>query len=98
MKGEAKGLVAHFGSLYREKIGESYPPSWGRDLKIFNDMLKSYSREKLEKFLDIYFNAERKIYAIPFFKVALGELIQIEKKEEKNKPLPMQDNESWRFA
>lgn len=93
----SQNLIKHFGVLYREKIGEEYPRSWGRDGKIFSEMLKCYSEERIAEFLNRYFGVERKLYSIPFFKTALSDLIQQEAKE--NPPLPdlIPDNENWRF-
>lgn len=71
-----KQLLNKFSNLYKEKVGEKYPPSWGRDLKIFKDLLEDYRLNKLEKALDFYFNEEKKIYSIPFFKSELGNLLQ----------------------
>lgn len=95
----SKRLIKKFSDLYREKVGELYPPTWGRDLKLFKSLLEQYSEERLERLLDIYFQRNRKIYSIPFFKVALSELIQIEKNEDRLTPTAkISDNENWRFA
>lgn len=97
MKKDAEKLLSHFGHHYRESVGEIYPPSWGRDVKMFTGLLNAYSYEQLENLLTRYFGVKRKIYSIPFFKVALSELLQEEKRL--NPPLPdkMEDNENWRF-
>lgn len=91
----AKYLLQVFSKHYREKIGETYPPTWGRDQKIFNDLLKTYDVDRLESLLDRYFERQQNIYSIPFFKAALGDLIQIDKRDAK--PRSIEDNESWRF-
>lgn len=94
---EEKILVKRFGSFYREKIGESYPPTWGRDLKMFGDLLNFYELEKLEELLEIYFETESRIYSIPFFKAQLANVLQEWVRRKENKPTAMNDNESWRF-
>lgn len=93
----AKELVLYFGRLYSEKIGERYPPSWGRDMRIFKDLLKDFSQEKLKDVLDLYFVRPRKIYSIPFFKNELGDLLQFLQHYLDNEPKTIEDNESWRF-
>lgn len=97
MKSDQQQLVRCFGKFYREKIGEVYPPSWGRDMKMFGDLLKSYELGKLEELLEIYFETESKIYSIPFFKVQLANVLQEWVRRKENKPTAMNDNESWRF-
>ena len=94
---DAKWLLRKFGLHYKARIGEIYPPAWGRDMKIFTDLLNLYSVEKLESLLELYFEQEHRIYSIPFFKVALGELLQIQKEEQENRPKVMPKNEDWRF-
>ncbi len=90
----AKELIKEFGRGYQEKVGELYPPSWGRDLKIFSGLLSLYPLPRLQKLLQLYFNSSpRRVYSIPFFKVELADLIQEEKKERTSF---ITDNESWR--
>lgn len=96
--GPAKDLVTYFGKLYREKLGEQYPPTWGRDMKMFGEWLEVYSEDVIKELLDIYFEKYERIYSIPFFKVRLGELVQERAHRELNKPKLMEDNESWRFG
>lgn len=98
MTSDEKHLVQYFGKFYREKIGEVYPPTWGRDMKMFGELLKSYSVEKLEELLAIYFEIDRRIYSIPFFKVDLANVLQEWVRRRDNKPKAMEDNESWRFC
>lgn len=91
-------LIQYFGKLYKEKVGEFYPPTWGRDSKMFKDMLVLYPKESLEEMLDMYFETEARIYSIPFFKVALSYIVQAWVKRKNNKPRAIDDNESWRFG
>jgi hypothetical protein len=91
----AKTLVLEFGKRYHNKVGESYPPTWGRDIKLFSELLKTYEASRLLDLLDLYFLGFQRIYSIPFFKSALSDLIQLEKRDVK--PKPIDDNESWRF-
>jgi hypothetical protein len=95
--GPPQELVQYFGKLYREKVGEIYPPTWSRDLKMFREWLEIFPQERIERLLDIYFEQNERLYSIPFFKVRLAELVQRLAQEEMNKPQPMEDNESWRF-
>jgi len=97
MKNPAKDLVLYFGKLYSEKIGERYPPTWGRDTKMFKNLLIEYSQEKLEDLLDMYFCQKRAIYSVPMFKSELGNLIQFLQDYIASESKPIQDNESWRF-
>lgn len=94
---DAKYLIRKFGTLYRIKVGETYPPTWSRDMRIFNDLLKLYSVEKLESLLELYFNQRAKIYCLPFFKAALGELLQLDKEERESRPKPIAQEDDWRF-
>lgn len=95
--GTAQDLVNYFGKLYREKLGEFYPPTWSRDMKMFREWLVIFPEEKLKQLMDLYFEKTERIYSIPFFKVRLSELVQELGQRELNKPKPIEDNESWRF-
>lgn len=90
----AKALIQRFAKLFAERTGERYTPAWGRDTKILKALLETYDFDKLETVIDLYFSTQRRIYSIPFFKVAVSELIQIRPKENLRR---MEDNESWRF-
>lgn len=91
----AKKMVLEFGRLFQEKLGERYPPTWGRDMRMMGEWAESYGEERVKRMLKAYFDTPRKIYSIPFFKVALAELMQKERKEEKKEVMPETDN--WRF-
>ncbi len=96
-KESPKRLLQHFSKLYWEKVGEKYPPTWGRDIKLFNGMLELFDEDRLIKMLDLYFSMVRKIYSIPFFKVDLANLIQVVNKGIKEAPKKMEVSEQWRF-
>jgi len=89
-----KELVLYFGKHYAEKRGEKYPPTWGRDLKIFKNLLDQFSDARLKDLLDLYFEQPRRIYSIPFFKVDIANLMQMEPPKRID---IIEDNESWRF-
>jgi hypothetical protein len=57
-----------------------------------------YSTDKLTDLLDLYFEEDRRIYSIPFFKVELGNLLQEWVRRQEHKPRAIDDNESWRFG
>jgi hypothetical protein len=90
----AKELVLYFGRHYAEKRGEKYPPTWGRDLKIFKELQKSFSDARITDLIDLYFEKAKRIYSIPFFKTELPELMQLEIPIRQQS---VEDNESWRF-
>ena len=93
-----KTLVQEFGRLYREKVGDRYPPTWGRDMKIFKSLLEFYSEDDIKEFLALYFTKKSKIYSVPFFKVDIANLAQEVKADRaKNTFTPMVQDESWRF-
>lgn len=96
MKPQAKNMVLEFGGYFRDTVGEIYPPTWGRDMKIMSALIDTYGTERVQKLLKLYFQTPSKIYSIPFFKVAIAELIQ---KEVRTKPsMVMPESDNWRFA
>lgn len=90
-------LIQYFGKLYKEKVGEFYPPTWGRDMKIFKELLVFYDENTLKELLDLYFERPKRIYSIPFFKVDVSNLMQELLQRRETQPKQMEDNESWRF-
>jgi hypothetical protein len=90
-------LLKHFSSLYRDKIGEQYPPSWGRDLKMFKNLLGLYPKGRLERLLSLYFEEKRDIYSIPYFKLAVADLVQKENKVKAHTPHWIENSENWRY-
>lgn len=94
----AMTLLKQFSRLYRENVGVEYVPSWGRDLKMFGDLLGTLPVEKLGELIDRYFATERKTYSIPYFKCDINNLMQANIAEAKqyNKP-KMVNADSDRF-
>ncbi len=97
MKTKERELIGIFGKHYRERIGELYSPNWGRDTKIFKTLLEFHTFELIEKCLEYYFLQKRNIYSMPYFKIAISEVIQEIIQGEMSIPPPIEDNESWRF-
>jgi len=98
MTPDIKELVKYFGNHYRSQVGEAYPPTWGRDMKIFKELLVFYNENTLKELLDLYFERPKRIYSIPFFKVDVSNLMQELLQRRETQPKQIEDNESWRFG
>lgn len=88
-------LYDQWKKLFRENVGEPYSPVWGRDQKLFDNLLKNHEEGTISKLMDKYFQRELKIWALPRFTCAVNDLIQEEAKEKPKKQL--ENPEAWRF-
>lgn len=71
-----KELIKIFCNEYLNRTGLKYTPSWGRDSKIFKNLLNDYSVEVIEDVIIGYFKGVEKIYSVPFFKVKFNDILQ----------------------
>lgn len=78
---ELKRILMHFAHLFRERTGDSYIPTWGRDYRIINDMLASLTELEITNLITYYFEYPRRIYSLPYMKCDLNELRQRYKQE-----------------
>lgn len=82
-KAPATEILQLFSRRYREEVGVEYVPTWGRDLKMFGELLGLFSVDKLGELIERYFTTPRKTYSIPFFKCAINDLQQADIRENK---------------
>jgi len=76
-------FLDRFASLYKDKVGEFYLRTYGRDQKILKDLLSQIGEDRLEACLRAYFDRNEKIYSPVYFKVAINDLMQITRREKK---------------
>lgn len=81
-----KDLVIYWAKAYQNKTGENYIPTWGRDAKIFSDLLKHIDCDRIQGCIDVFFSKERKASSIPWFKATINDLL-VEESHSK-KPIP----------
>ncbi len=94
---DSKILLKEFSRLYRENVGDIYPPSWGRDLKLFKHLCELYGVDRLKELLEMYFQEKRDMYSIPYFKLSVAELLQKQNKAKSHAPHWVQNSENWRY-
>lgn len=67
-----------FRDKYREVVGVEYVPSWGRDMKIVNDLKVMVGIEEVEKRIERYFQSDRGRrlgYSLVGFRLVFNELV-----------------------
>jgi len=73
---EAADLTRFFAYKFRSYVGEGYTPTWGRDIKIFGELVSTYGPGRVRELVELYFKTPRKLYSVPFFKTEINNLLQ----------------------
>lgn len=91
----ARDLIQAFTKLYNDQVSERYAPSFGRDGKIFKNLLDVFTGVELLGCLHIYFIKPQRVYSVPFFKTQVNELYEEYKATKKEK---LVNKEASRFG
>jgi len=90
---QAGDLLRQFSRRFRAHTGHDYPPTWGRDIKIFKKLLVSDPKgHNLTSAIGLYFDNYPGPYSPVYFAAEYSTILQ-------NIPSSARadDNESWRF-
>ncbi|WP_340691049.1 hypothetical protein [Hydrogenobacter thermophilus] len=96
-----KDAVIYFANVYQAKLGGiPYQITWGKDMKIMKEVLKTQGVERTFDLIDAYFKYSEPPYTIGRFKVAIPELqhkIQQEKDENYRKAKEFLDYFKYKY-